>query len=390
MLSSLTSSRPRLSRGWLACALLLAGAGYAATPSPYLPASDSEVLAYLPPGIRHATSEVRQRAATRIDVALPLAQFYISQSRATGDLRFLGYAEALLAPWRDRAPPTPAVLVLDATILQSRHAFPAALAEVDRVLQLQPDDAQTWLVRATVLRVLGRYDEAVASCGHLRDVDPVTGELCAQSVRGISGYLDSAYAAILRLPQVSLSNDARAWRYSELGELAAARGDTRAAEHWFREALELAPADAYTRVAYADLLLSEARPMEVLQLLNGHESMEPALLRITLAQLQLADPREPVNRALLASAFNVEELRGEAVHRREQARFLLDVVHEPSAALAAAQENWHVQREPADALILLRAAQAAGRPDASAAAAQFVRLHDLQDVRLEHYLPGIR
>lgn len=390
MLSLLTASRLRFFRGWLACAVLLAPAVYSATPSPYVPSNDNEVLAYLPAGIRHTTSEARQQAAERIDVALPLAQFYISQSRATGDLRFLGYAEALLRPWRDRAPPLAAVLVLDATILQSRHAFPAALTELDRALHARPDDAQTWLVRATVLRVLGRYTEALASCGHIRNVDPVTGELCAQSVRGVSGSLDSAYAAILQLPRASLSNDARAWRYSELGELAVAKGDTPAAENWFRQALELAPTDAYTRVAYADLLLSEARPRDALQLLNGHESMEPALLRITIAQQQLRDPRETVNRALLASAFSVEEQRGEAVHRREQARFLLDVVHEPAAALAAAQENWRVQREPADALILLRAAQAAGRAEAGAPAVQFVSLHGLQDVRLARYLPRIR
>ena len=103
-----------------------------------------------------------------------------------------------------------------------------------------------------------------------------------------------------------------------------------------------------------------------------------------------SDPRASHSRALLANAFSVEEQRGEAVHRREQARFLLDVAHDSSAALGAAQENWQVQREPADVLILLRAAHAAGRPDAAAPALQFVRQHGLEDARLLPYLESTR
>ncbi len=43
----------------------------------------------------------------RVDVAIPLAQFYIRQSRsASGDLRYLGYAQAVLATLGDtRATP---------------------------------------------------------------------------------------------------------------------------------------------------------------------------------------------------------------------------------------------------------------------------------------------
>ena len=73
------------------------------------------------------------------------------------------------------------------------------------------------------------------------------------------------------------------------------------------------------------------------------------------------------------------------VHRREQARYLLDVDHQPAAALAAAQENWKVQREPDDMLILLRAAQAARQPAAAGAVQQFLRQTGLEDSRLDAY-----
>jgi tetratricopeptide (TPR) repeat protein len=383
-----TANRPRIARGWLvAAAVAVMAIGTAALATPRVPERDDEVLATLPRGVGHSSIEMRAQAAARLDVAIPLAQFYISQSRATGDLRFLGYAQALLAPWRARSPPIAAVLVLEATLLQSRHSFTAALAELDGALAAQPDDLQAWLTRATVLRVLGRYPEARGSCEHLTAADPVIAELCTQSVRALEGHLGSAYAAVRVLPEAALSGSAGAWRCSELGEMAARMGDAAQAERWYRAALDLAPDDVYTRGAYADLLLASNRPAETLRLLQGYDSMEPLLLRIAIAQQARGDLRGLArSRELLASAFAVEEQRGEEVHRREQARFLLDVARQADAALRAALENWRTQREPADALILVRAAQAAGQPAAAAPAVEFVRLNGLEDRRLGEYL----
>lgn len=361
-------------------------AAAAAAASPYVPASDDEVLAHLPAGATHTSSAVRQQAGARLDVALPLAQFYITQARATGDLRFLGYAEALLMHWNGLSPPNPDVLVLHATILQSRHSFDAALAELDQAVKARPDDAQAWLTRATVLRVLGRYDAASASCARIAPADPDIAQLCAQGLRALDGHLQSAYTAVRELPWQTLSEATRTWRYSELGEMAERLGDNDAAVHWYVECLQHAPADVYTRAAYADLLLSQGHAAQALALLKGYESMEPMLLRIAIAQHRLHDPQLAQTQALLAGAFAVEEQRGEAVHRREQARFLLDVATQPQAALSAAQQNWRVQREPADLLILLRAAQAAHQPGAAAPALQFVTQHGTEDVRLAPYL----
>jgi len=383
-----TANRPRVARGWLVAAAVAAMAiSTVASATPRVPERDDEVLATLPRGVGHSSIELRAQAAARLDVAIPLAQFYISQSRASGDLRFLGYAQALLAPWRDRTPPIPAVLVLEATLLQSRHSFAAALSELDRALTAQPDDLQAWLTRATVLRVLGRYEEARGSCQHLTSADPMVAELCTQSVRALEGHLQSAYATVRALPAAALSGAAGDWRCSELGEMAARMGDTAAAERWYRAALDLAPDDVYTRAAYADLLLESDRAAETLRLLQGYESMEPLLLRIAIAQQRVDDSRSLArSRELLASAFAVEEQRGEEVHRREQARFLLDVAHQAQAALGVARENWRTQREPADALILARAAQAAGQPAAAAAAIEFVHRNGLEDRRLAEYL----
>jgi len=136
------------------------------------------------------------------------------------------------------------------------------------------------------------------------------------------------------------------------------------------------------RAAYADLLLRRGRPAEVLTLLQGHESFEPLLLRIAIAQHQLHDPRLSQSSARLKAAFTAEEQRGEAVHRREQARFLLEVEDQPRRSLAAALENWAVQREPDDVLVLVSAAKAAGNVGAAQPALEFVRTAGQSDVRV--------
>jgi tetratricopeptide (TPR) repeat protein len=356
---------------------------------PFEPKSDAQILAYVPAGATHTSLPQRSQAAGRLDVALPLAQFYISQARNTGDLRFLGYAQALLSPWTQRALPDPQALILMATVLQSRHEFGKALDDLDQALRARPDDAQAWLTRATVLRVLGRYAEAQQSCQHLNGAgsEPVA-ELCLQSIRAVSGELDSAYQMTLAISPQTLTNTTRAWRYSLLGEMAEARGEDQSASHWFDECLKLTPEDMYTRAAYADLLLRQGRPAEVLQLLTSYQSMEPMLLRVAIAQRQLEAPEVAKSRAALQEAFEQEEQRGEAVHRREQARFLLDVAGQPAAAVRVALMNWQVQREPDDVLILMRAARAAGEPAAASDAVQFVQAHGLRDARLTIYLKG--
>lgn len=383
-LSATPASRPRISRRRLAFAALLAlGAAALVRATPYVPAKDDEVLAELSAGTAHTSRQVRAQAAARVDVALPLAQFYISRSRVTGDLRFLGYAEAILSRWVSQSPPDSRALALHASILQSRHSFEAALGELDEALRARPDDAQAWLTRATVLRVLGRYREAAEACAQFaRRADAGVSLICEQSIAGLAGHLETAYAALAGLPTQAMLDPERAWRDSELGEMAVRLGREADAERWFREGLTHSPQDSYVRAAYADLLLRQHRNTEVLALLEGQQSIEPLLLRLAIAQKQAHDPGLHRSSELLQAAFAAEAERGEAVHRREQARFLLEVQNRPQEALAAALANWAVQREPDDALILVKAAGAAGTLERAQPALEFARTQGLRDARL--------
>lgn len=366
----------------LAIALTLITAN--AKANPYLPANDRDILAVLPAGARYSDSSARELSHRRIDLALHLAWWYITQARSSGDLRFLGYAESVLAPWLSGANTNAEALVLHATVLQSRHGFTEALIVLDQALQLTTNDAQAWLTRATILRVLGRYDEAMAACQKItgRAGDEIT-QLCTQSLRGLMGNLPDAYQIIAQMSSQNMPNAERAWRDSELGEMAVRMGRENDAEHWFQNGLRFAPEDFYIKAAYADLLLRTHRPKDVLTLLRGQDSIEPLLLRITIAQKQLGDKGLAASRARLSAAFAAETQRGEGIHRREQARFLLEVEQQPQAGLQVAIDNWQLQHETDDVLVLIYAAKTTHSMALAQPALEFVRAHNLQDVRIE-------
>ena len=116
-----------------AIAMIFVTAGLRA--APFLPADDAQVLERLP---GRNTAQFRELKALQVAAAqapndlaraTAVATAYIRVSRLEGDPRFLGYAQAALAPWwKDPAAPT-AVLILRATILQSSHQFDSAIAK---------------------------------------------------------------------------------------------------------------------------------------------------------------------------------------------------------------------------------------------------------------------
>src|SRR5437763_14346531 len=125
------------------------------TAAPYVPDDDAAVLERLPEQSDPALKALkRMRAALRVnpsnlEIAAPVAKRAIEAARATGDPRFLGQAQAALAPWWKADDPPLPVLLLRATLKQSQHNFAAALADLDRLLTIEPRDSQARLTRAT-------------------------------------------------------------------------------------------------------------------------------------------------------------------------------------------------------------------------------------------------
>jgi Tfp pilus assembly protein PilF len=357
---------------------------------PYSPSTDDAVLERLPERSDPSLREIKQlRVALDSSprdaaLAVRLARRAIEACRETGDPRFLGQAQAALAPWWAHSDPPAPVLLLRATIRQSFHDFTGAIADLDRLIASNPADGQALLTRATVLAVTGKYVEARADCNRIARLTiqlVVAG--CLAGPESLSGQAEAAYRslvdALARAPNADPG--LREWALTLAADIAQRRGDAAMAESHFRAALSLDPRDPYLRAAYADFLLEQQRPSEVVSLLNNNTRNDSLLLRLALAEARLPDLRADfdIHRADLAARFDAARRRGDSLHRREEARYALELAHDPAAALKLARENWRVQHEVADLRILVAAAVAAGDSEALQEArrwAESVRLED--------------
>ena len=377
-------------------ALIVVGAIFfrppASADAPRLPHDDAEVVERL--ALR--ASDPRERERERLHAilsthpddlrtALALARLDIELSRARSDPRYLGYAQAALAAWWDLPSPPPQVLVLRATVRQSSHDFEGALADLDRVVSITPDDAQAWITRSVVLAVRGRYGEAKESCQPLARLAPeLVFTVCETSIEAVTGHAATAYdrlATTLRQAR-RLSPSENEWATSTLGEIALRLGHDGDAETAFSAALALDPDDPYVLAAYADLLLDLGRPAEAVKLVAGRTDNDGLLLRLALAEAKAHAPDATTHAEMLGARFDASHLRGDTVHRREEARFELALRGDPQAALRLARANWDVQREPWDVRILVESALAAGDPAAAAPALAFLDEHRLEDPRI--------
>ena len=378
-----------MSRRWMILAVLVA-TSVGVTAAPYIPQDDAVVLERLPEKGDAALAQLkRMRAALAaqpadLDIAVPVARRALEAARTLGDPRFLGQAQAALAPWWTAEAVPPAALLLRATLKQSQHDFDGSLKDLDRLLAAQPASAQARLTRATVLGVQGRYADARRDCSELNGrVPPIVFLGCDAVPASLSGAATDAYTRLnAELATQRGSAELREWALTLAAEIAKRRGDFDAAEQHFRDALSLAPRDAYLKGAYADLLLDRKRPREVLPLLANDVSNDSLLLRLVLAEERIPAARETyaVHRADLAARFDAARRRGDSLHRREEARFRLDIEHDAQAALGLARANWSVQREPADLRILVDAARAAGDSAALDVAAQWIASTRMENV----------
>jgi tetratricopeptide (TPR) repeat protein len=389
---------------WLGLGLALLPA--LAQALPYRPVDDSLILETLP--VRYdpalaALGPLRkqlQRQPNDLGASLLLARSYIEAARRDADPRFLGSAQAALAPWPESRQTPVEVRVLRATILQSLHEFDAALLELGVVLAQRPGNAQALLTRATVLQLRGRFAEAQRDCAALLGVaGEVTAGLCLGSLASVTGRLPLASSLAARaLASVSAGDVAQqAWAYTLQAEIAAHVGHLPEAVRLLQASLALDRNDRYARAILCDVLLDLDRPDEVLGWTTEQDRDDNLLLRRALALQALA--RRPLDgahwQAALAAAtaqlrerHQAAQQRGDRTHLREAARMHLVLMQDPQGSLSLARENWSIQREPADVRILIEAALAARDAATLNEVSAWVRSSGLVDARINSLLKG--
>ncbi|MGH8327634.1 MAG: hypothetical protein ACRET2_12810 [Steroidobacteraceae bacterium] len=369
-------------------ALFSSGVAAAAHSVPYVPDSPEVVLARVPamtdPRVR-SFDAVRERLDAdprNMELAVRLADAYIDYGRSTGDARYIGRGMAVLGPWLVVNPVPVPVLLVRATVLQSRHAFRESRSQLTALLARSPRNLQAWLTLATVEMVQADYAAANDSCIQVAQLGgDFMGMLCTAQLRSLTGHAQQAYA-LLRLiehPGPVAPPPIKSYVEGLLADTAARLGRNAEADQHFQAALQWTPGDNFLLADYADFLLDRREPAAVERLLAGYEASDTSLLRIVLAECALREARAGHDVAEMQARFGAMDRRGSRLYDREHAEFVLYAQRDPARALRLAEQNWTVQRSPQDMRILLEAALAARTPKAARPVLATLRQSRLED-----------
>ena len=326
-----------------------------AAPREWIPANESEVIERLPERVRAPASSPEAAAeATRRWIAL---------ARRTADPRYLGRAQAALAPWWDRPDAPAGLTVLQATVQQGRHEFDAARKTLKAALVREPGQAQGWLTMATLERLSGRYDAAAQACAQVQKAGAgLYAAACSLETQSLLGGVDQARQGFEALVRQTIDASTRAWLLSLLAENEERAGRDAGARAAYQASLKLDP-DGYTALAYADFLLRLQEPGETLKVLATQAPSDSVLIRQGKALRLQDNPGWKAVRTELAERFAALDARGEdsSLHARERALAALWLDDAPDTAWRYAKANFDLQKEPLDWWLAFTAAQASGR-----------------------------
>ena len=360
--------------------------------APRIPAQASEVIERLP--MRPTDATARELTALRAAVnvaaatnpqdpapAVRLAQRYFELALERGDPRYVGYADAVIHPFM--TPDSAPLWAMRGQLQQYRHGFEQALDSFSAALKVDPQFVAAHAWRGAIFLVQADYAAAQRECNALTTLGRV---VLAGGCLGLrSAYTGDLKAALVHLQRaLSATQDPanRLWILTRMGEVHAWQGQPAVAEQAYRAALALGLEDGYLLAAWTDFLLDQKRPAEVVKTLEKWESSDGLLLRLALAETQLALPKAEAHTQALKDRFAAAMQRNDTTHRAEEARFLLYLKRDAAQALAIAAANYQVQREPRDARILLEAAVAARDAKTGQAARDWLLSSGFEDARL--------
>jgi len=372
--------------GALTAAAFVAPNRAAAAAPAYVPADAATIVAHVPPRDPREVAERQALAAApeRVELAVELARADIQRARSLSDPRYLGRAQAILARWWKLPAPPPDVLLLRATIEQSLHDFAAARTDLDALIAERPDDAQAHLTRAVVATVRAEYAAARESCAAVaRLAPPIVAATCMAPLNALGGHVAEAYQGLAAALEGRTTPALRAWAMTTLAELAIQRGDEPLAAQQLQAVLAVDPEDAYARAALADVMIAQHDPAGASALLAGYEQIDNLLVRRAIAEHEAHGPEAAKLAKMMHDRIAAAAERGDRVHQREEAMFVIAVDGDAGRALSIAKSNWAVQKELADARLLVKAAVLAGEPDAADPVVRWATQNGITDAWLD-------
>lgn len=381
----------------LVCFLLVIGlalvAPLARSAAPlWLPTRGDEVVQTLGPRLSTDAGSAAQSNSAPTQ-AVDQARQAITLARDLGDPRYLGRAQAALAPWWGKSSAPPDLRVLEASILQSRHHFDEARQILHQVVAQTPGHSQAWLILASLDKLQGRYPSARTACDKLLGGPAeIYGLACRSELLSHTGQFAQARSGYTQLLPGRISSGQRAWLLSLLAENEERAGDFTAALLAYRASLAL-DRDPYTATVAADLYLRRSEPQSALDVLNTLPDSDAVVLRRAHAHLLLRDAQANSLIENLAQRFAIVDSRVDpaSAHARERLylwlRLRTDRPAPPDPSwLLVAQANLAQQKESIDWQLAFEAASKLADQSALTRLREQLRASGLVDARLQPWL----
>ncbi len=360
---------------------------------PYVPNDENQVVITLSGAVAELSRQLRTAESTQYAtdpnrLLINIVNAY-RLAASSQEPRAYGHVMTLLEQWPGEIEKPVLVRTISAAVLQHNHAFAEALRELDIVLAQNAMDLQAHMIRAQIGLVTGDYLLTQQSCDAMRGSASAAIYLnCQAQLDGVSGRAEPALLAVIALLESGerLSTSEQIELQITAAVLAHRLGQTDVAENIYLAVLVQSPQQFYTLVQYSNLLLEQNRPRDVINLLAlVPEALRSTEIDILLAEALMAtsDTRSEPLLESLASYFELAFLRSEAVPNKEYARYALNILDNPVAALQAALQNWDEQKEPSDALLLAKAAVGSSEQKVLLDLHQWIRAKGTEDMQLE-------
>jgi len=358
--------------------------------TPRIPQSNEVVLLTISRKEAQYFDSYEERTSS-VEALLISAKWSLKHASVTGNQRFFGDAISSVETVLRRDNQNAEAYLLRSIIEQRLHQFDKALVDINRALELNPNDAQSLLMKASILQVVGKADESRSLCSRLHsNASPLVFTTCLSIAAGLSGGLRTSIDLMAKTLDRSQdeTKKVRAWALGSLAEMQVRQGDLSEAEEAFKSSLKLNAHDTFVKTSYSDLLLTTGRPRTVLTVIKKNTQSESLLLRrvLALAALEPGSLRFQKNKDILREKFDRENLRGQSVHIRERAIADLIIFKDFRHGLEAAIQNFKIQREPIDLYVLALAAIISNDKKQFQYVEKYVSRVKIEDVRLTNLL----
>lgn len=270
----------------------LTGIAWVDTTQAALPSDENQIIATVPV----------DRPAQNTESDSQLIQQLIHHGKISGDQRYFGYAEDQLNRHAD--PNNKNWVLTKIYLLQQRHAFSDAQSLLEVLINANPNDKSLYFTNASLLSMLGRFQDAEENCLHAAGGLPAaTYAACLTQASSNKINLQKRSATLEKL--LAFDSQTHNWERAVLADAQIRLGANSKAEQNYRAVLIADPFDAASRIALADLYLQQQRWQDAQNLLENYSYLDSVLLRLALISRHLE--RRPNNwEAAVAERFNAD------------------------------------------------------------------------------------